>query len=103
MLIVMAAWLGILPFLRDTNKLAVIKSELCTQRLAGMFRFLCTAARDNAVSHSVTGPRRYPPYTHTHTLKRHNYEKKSDFYSCICISLRDSKYRVFSNQCIAAE
>lgn len=55
-------WLWWLPgwesclycFLRDTNKLAVITIELCTQWLAGMLRFLCTVARDKWVSHTFT-------------------------------------------------
>lgn len=45
-------------FLRDTNTLALITIELCTQWLGGMLRFMCTGARDMLVSHTVTGSKR---------------------------------------------
>lgn len=88
-------WLWWLPgwesclycFLRDTNTLALITIELCTQWLAGMLRLECAAARDMLVSHTVAGSKR-------NALKNRYQKQKSkcseqwgihSIHTCLCV------------------
>lgn len=83
-------WLWWLPgwesclycFLRDTNTLALIVIELCTQWLAGMLRFLRAAARDKSVSHPETDNRNTP-----FTLSRNFNKGTKKCHSCagLCV------------------